>query len=175
MSLVERRRSYVPTISTVNKYMVIYLMTANVFIDDGMTLIRPLRKNKFYLHKMGIKTKFFLVNMLVHTSLWSMVIPLLMVAYILQNNTSYNAYSIVQVILYVENNIDWNMIKFIFNRNIIDKRSYLSIFLTILVFLCKWFSKYMLRIFFFPFFPSSNNQLSMPVDILNPLPKIFKR
>ena len=37
--------------------MVIYLMTANVFIDDGMTLIRPLRKNKFYLHKMGIKIK----------------------------------------------------------------------------------------------------------------------
>ena len=33
--------------------MVIYLMTANVFIDDGMTLIRPLRKTKFYLHKMG--------------------------------------------------------------------------------------------------------------------------
>ena len=32
--------------------MVIYLMTANVFIDDGMTLIRPLRKTEFYLHKM---------------------------------------------------------------------------------------------------------------------------
>ena len=54
MSLVERRRSCVHTISTANKCMVIYLMTGNDKDDgkdDGMTLIRYLRKTKFYLHK----------------------------------------------------------------------------------------------------------------------------